>query len=679
MRIQRFDSEQLSRAYDIWCQSIQPWYGLEKPPFGASFALARPGEQTKRHAHQDGEAFFIMKGRGTIHAGEEIAEVRAGDVVYLPPFSEHTLENGSPDEELLFISIYWEDLAAWTARLAPAQGSRGQRAMVTAAPPTPNGDLHLGHLSGPYLAADIHARYLRARGVDAHYVSGTDDNQSYVATRAEQLGISPAETADRMADAIALTLKAARADLALFVRPNASPTHASMVQGFFRRLYDEGKLVEREADCSYCEGCERFLFEAHIRGRCPHCGAGAGGGSCEDCGRPNDCVDLVDPACTRCGKAPARRRATRIFFPLGEHAAALTDYHRTVSMPPHLRALCEQVIAAGLPDIAVAQPSDWGIPVPLASFEAQRFYAWFEMAPRYLAYAEELGASLGAPGGWARVWKDEEARVVQCFGFDNGFFYAVFVPALLRAYDPEIRLASAFLMNEFYRLDGLKFSTSRRHAIWGRELLARVTADQARFYLAYTCPEVEGTNFTLEEFAAVVDREIGGPIQAWLGELAARVAREASSAAPAPGDWTGEHRRFHGRLAELAGEAAAAYEAITFSPQRAARVISALVREARRFGTAEEHWTKVPGRQEERRTAIALELLAARVLCMLAAPIMPDFAVRLGQALGFHGGAPLGWEEHPAWVTPGQAIGDLGALGFPSARDALAAPARAAA
>jgi methionyl-tRNA synthetase len=656
MWIQHLDPAKLADAYGIKCQGLYPWDGLARTPFGAAWAVVEPGRSTKRHMHNDGETFIIAQGSGVMAVGGERADVKAGDVIYLPPFEEHTLSNTSA-EDLVFLTVWWEDLALWTSRNRSAgtgvTANPCAAALVTAAPPTPNGDLHLGHLSGPYLAADMHSRYLRLRGVATRYACGTDDNQSYVALKAAQMGLGPAEAADRLAADIASTLRAARIEMDLFVRPNASPCHLDLVQGFFRRLYDEGRLVAREAPSPFCEPCGRYLFEAHIRGNCPHCGAASGGNSCEECGLPNDCIDLVAPACTRCGAKPAARRFKRLYFPLGNHAQALRDFHETVAMGPHLRALCERALAAGLRDIAVTHPADWGIPVPVPGFEDQRIYVWFEMAPRYLAYGQALG-------GWPRFWKAGDARVVQCFGFDNGFFYAILVPALLRAYDPEIRLASAFLVNEFYHLEGTKFSTSRGHAIWGRELLAEWPADAVRFHLSATSPEVESTSFALADFRATVERELIGAIQGWLAGLGAKVAVELGGAAPSPGDWTEEQRRFHRSLEELVAEAGGAYEAATFSPQRAARAIATLAREGRRFGKAEDHLGRAPFRGEERRTALALELLAAKALAVIAAPVMPDFAERLFKDLGYEG-LPWsnGWEERPAWVPPGQRIGRL--------------------
>src|SRR5215203_2250514 len=651
MHIQRLDPEKLFEAYGIQVQMLYPWQGVVEPPFGAAWAVVEPGGQTKHHAHQEGETFFFAQGQGVMRIGDDSHEVKAGDVVFQPPFNAHTLVNTSDTEDLLFLTVWWEDLALWAGRKAGAAATaeRPRRAMVSAAPPTPNGDLHVGHLSGPYL---------------------TDDNQSYTKTNGARLGLGPQEAADKIAGEIQSTLEAAGIELAEFVRPNASPHHVRMIGEFFQKLYADGHLVARETPSPWCETCERYLYEAYIRGRCPHCGSHSGGNLCEDCGRPNDCVDLLDAVCTQCGNPASRRDFTRLFFPLARWEKELREFHLKVGMNPSLRALCEQVIAAGLPDMAVTHVSDWGIPVPVEGFEDQRIFVWLEMEPRYLSYAQHLGDR-------DAYWKSDDGEFVHCFGFDNGFYYAVFLPAMWMAYDRGLKLPAAFIMNEFYRLDGLKFSTSRRHAIWGRELLAEVPSDVMRFYLAYTAPEAEGTNFTLDDFEATCDRELAGSWQPWLSSLGEKVRRDFGGKVPSTGDWTEEHRRFFNRLEALSAEAAESYEARTFSPQRAARVLCELVREARRFGKAEEAWSRVPERGEERRTAAALELLAAKTLAVLAAPILPELAARLWRDLGYE--TPLAghrWEERPSWVPAGQQAGRLGESGesyFPNVREAMAA------
>lgn len=552
------------------------------------------------------------------------------------------------------------------------------RALLTSAPPTPNGDLHLGHLGGPYMAADVQKSYLRMRGVEAYYLCGSDDNLSWVLTNGRQYGMTAPEAADYFSHEVDATLRAARIEMDVFARPNASNFHVPMVQEFVRRLYERGELVARTGPSPYCPSCRRYLYEAYIRGNCPHCGSLSGGNYCEDCALPNDCIDLVDAYCADCGARPERRQFTRLFFPLSRHAAALERFHRAVAMGPHLRALCERTLARGLPDVCISHVADWGIPVGIEGFAGQVIYAWCEMAPRYLAYTAELLSRQGEdPRDWRRFWCAEDARVVQCFGFDNGFWYALFIPALFTAYDPAIRLPAALVSNEFYRLEGKKFSTSRKHAIWGRELLAEATADEVRFYLAHTCPETERTNFTRAGFAVAVEGELIGGWQEWLAGLGAKVAAECGGEAPAAAAaaWTPEQQRFAAQLARLAVDAAFAYEAATFSPQGATRALCEMARLARRFGKAEDWWATVPARAAERRTALALELAAARLLAQAAAPLMPDFAARLAADLGFAG--PLAWEEEPAWVPAGQRIGRLDADYFPALGPAVAPPAAA--
>ncbi|HXU45550.1 MAG TPA: class I tRNA ligase family protein [Thermoanaerobaculia bacterium] len=665
MFIQRLDPAKFESAYGIKVQELYPWQGVAETPFGSAWAIVPPGGSTKHHTHQEGETFFVARGEGVMRVAEDVTSIRSGDVVFLPPFDHHTLENTSATEDLLFLTVWWEDRRLWAdAPAEPAAATAAERVvrtLVTAAPPTPNGDLHLGHLSGPYLAGDVIARFLRLQGVEARYVVGTDDNQSYVKTKGEQIGLGPEETADFLAGEIAKTLAAAEIELDAFTRPNASPFHREIVQAFVRRLYDQGEIVAREAPSPWCERCGIYLYEAHIRGGCPHCGVPTGGNYCEDCSRPNDCIDLIDPTCTHCGTRPVARPFTRLYFPLSRHLGRLRTFWRRTAMNPRLRSLLEQVAEAGLPDVAVTHPADWGIPVPVEGFEDQRIWVWCEMAPRYLAYAREVNDRLGLEGdaaSWERFWKSPEASVVQCFGSDNGFFYGALLPAMLQAFDPEIRLPEALVMNEFYLLDGKKFSTSRQHAIWGREMVAEVPADEVRFFLAWSAPEVEATNFTRRAFDETIEREIRQGFGGWLADLGAKVREQYDGEVPATGDWTDDHRRFYARIEQLTAEAIEAYEPRTFSPQRAARVLAELVRSARRFGAAEAGWLRVVARGEERRTGVALELLAAKQLAVLSAPLMPAFAAALWRELGF--ARPLSehrLEARPDWVPSGQRIG----------------------
>lgn len=548
-----------------------------------------------------------------------------------------------------------------------------KKMLVTATPPTPNGDLHLGHLSGPYLRADIHTRYLRMQGIESYFLSGIDDHQSYVSLKSKQMRLTESEIADRFANEMLNTLKISRIEMDLVSRPRESSYHFKLVQSFFERLYSEGKLTAKDAPSPYCEICDKYLFEAYIRGKCPHCGTETGGNACEECGRPNDCVDLIGARCNLCEGQPSVRTFTRLYFPLGQYEQQLRDYYKSTYMNPHLSALCEQMIAEGLPDIAVTHFSNWGIPVPVDGYDGQCIYVWFEMAPGYMASTQQLNEVNGLPCDSENCWQTEDIEVVQFFGFDNGYFHAVLFPALFFAYSRTFQPPRTFVMNEFYLLDGSKFSTSRNHAIWGGELLDRVPADLVRFYLSYNGPETEQTNFTMSDFEDTVQRELIKGWQSWLHDLGTKVSTEDADIASVIEVWTQEQCCFYRKLKEFIVEIASTYEAKTFSPQRATRVLCELVRTARSFGKAEDHWKQLRGRRKERRTALALEVTAAKVLALLSFPIMPDFATLLWHDLG--GTTPLltvSWEDISTWGSTCQEIRGLDRIYFPDVTRCLA-------
>lgn len=680
MYVQHLDPEKALRAYNVDLQVLYPWEGVVEPPFGAAWAIVAPGESTKLHQHQEGETFFIARGEGVMKVGGESARVTAGSVVFQRPFEQHVLTNTSDSEELMFLSVWWEDRGLWSReamaeRRAAARASSPRRVMVTAAPPTPNGDLHLGHLSGPYLSADFHTRYLRLKGVEAYYACGSDDHCMYVERQGEKLGLSGVDSAARFDAAIAESLDMAGIEMDVFMHPDVSPRFAPLVLELFESLYSRGLLEEREAPSPHCEACSRYLFEADIAGRCPHCRTAMTGNTCEQCGRINDCADLAEPRCTACGAKPSMRTVKRLVFPLSRYGERLSDYHSKIFMNAHLRSFTERYIADGLPDVAVSHFSDWGIRVPASApgYEDQTLYVWFEMAARYLAYAEHVNEVAGVEGGYQRFWCSDEAEIVQFYGFDNSFYYALFLPAIYMAFDEGLRLPAAFVLNEFYRLDGKKFSTTRGHSILGRTLLATAPRDMVRFYLAYSAPEREETSFTLEDFERTVERELVRGIQPWLAELGEKLRAECGGVVPATGDWTDEHLCFFRQMETVIAEMAEAYEAKTFSPQRAARLLVELVRMARRFGRAEMHWEDIPDRSQERRTGLALELVAAKTLAILASPVMPDFSARLWRNLGFQEPLSAGaWESSPAWVPPGAEVGGLGGQYFSSVESRLA-------
>jgi methionyl-tRNA synthetase len=507
--------------------------------------------------------------------------------------------------------------------------------VVTAAPPTPNGDLHLGHISGPYAGADIFTRARRLTGHRAELLLGSDIHQSYLAEKARELGSDAGAVAARFEDEIEQLFR--RLDLSnrQLVRPAESQLHVAMVQDFFLRLHETGKVRARDLPSLYCDKCELHLVDAYLTGTCPHCGNDdCDGNLCEMCAWPNSCVDLIEPRCNFCGAAPRRSTLRRLVFPLGEHADALRDFLRRAVLSPQLEALCHGLLDHGLPDIAVTQPMAWGVPVTVPGFEHQRYFVWAEMAPGYLAsLAESLRLRGRHPEEWRREWGQSD--VVQFFGWDNSYFHALLFPALMAAYDPGLRLPTALLANEFYQLDDLKFSTSRQHAIWGSDMLSAVPADVCRFVLALDRPEHRPTSFSLDRFHAVANDELAGRWQTWLGGVVTRAA--AADARPAP--LSPAHARFLRGLEALAADCLRSYAVEHFSTGRAARALIELVARAGDFTETQRRGrtSATAAGLRLRASTLTAETAAARLLAQLSAPIMPEFGATLWAALGERG------------------------------------------
>lgn len=472
--------------------------------------------------------------------------------------------------------------------------------------------MHLGHLSGPYLAADAFARFARSRGHEAVYVSSGDDNQTYVVSTAELEGRAPQTVADDYYARIGRSLRLARIELDAFNRPDAG--HARFVAQFFSALHADGKLIVRESACLFCEECRTFVFEAYVGGACPTCFEQARGNICEVCGHPNDPVDLIEPYCTRDrGHRLVRKTAPGAFLPLERYRAEFERYFaRTdVVWRTHFLELVRELLAARLPDFRLTYPSEWGIPVALPGSSGQTFNAWGEMLPGLMNSFAVAAAGLGRDAAEYRFDPaPPRTELVQFFGFDNSWFFFVHL-GLLFAAGPRCIRPKAFVVNEFYELENLKFSTSLKHAIWAGDFLERYEVDLVRLYVAYTNPELQRTSFTEADMLA------------WLSENVLRPWERVRAAAGSGFDDAAALRRFAAYSARIERH----YGAESFSLRQAARVVVQALR-----------WLSGAG------SAPSPAILAA--FAAFCDPLMPGFAAELAASLGL-AGVPA-WDERYA-------------------------------
>jgi methionyl-tRNA synthetase len=371
-------------------------------------------------------------------------------------------------------------------------------AVITATAPTPNGPLHVGHLSGPYLAADIAARAARSRGETVLTVSGLDPHQNYVPAKARRQDRTPAEVLGEYEATIRQAFRAARISYDVFIDPRTDAGYRSGVAAMVDELVAVKAAAVEEFTLARCGQCGYTLHHAYVAGNCPVCGAGSGGGTCEGCGAFTTAASLCGARCTGCGGPPEVLRAEIPVLRLESYRDALTRIWATSVLPARVRALTGHYLEHGLPDVPLAYPTDWGIPF---GGDGQRVDVWVEMG---LGLLRQIARQLGAPDltlpGCLAAWQ----RAGKCWhflGIDNAFYFAVLFPAMFAGAAMEPGWLGGLIVNEFYRLDGQKFSTSRNHAVWAHEFLAGEDAGLARLFLSWDRPDHYESDFTRETFA----------------------------------------------------------------------------------------------------------------------------------------------------------------------------------
>jgi len=541
-----------------------------------------------------------------------------------------------------------------TASTVDAAATRfdGRPVFVFSTPPTPNGDLHLGHLSGPYLGADVFVRFQRMNGATAWHLTGSDDFQSYVVGRARAEGRDPAATAAHYSAEIAATLRLMDIEPDQYTVTSVDPAYRSGLRAFFARLVGSGSVALREDPGLVDAVTGAYLYEVDVSGGCPHCGEPTGGNICEECGEPNACADLLAPRSARSDAPPRRDSVTRYSLPLHEFRAHIAAHHRTARTPARLKELAERLFARDRVDVAVTHPSSWGVPPPEPGADGQVIWVWPEMAYGFLHGIESLGTRIGRD--WRADAPQADWKIVHFFGFDNSFYHAILYPVLYRLAHPDWTPDIDYHVNEFYLLDGEKFSTSRRHAIWGKDVLGPHSVDAVRFFLSRTRSEGRRTNFETAAYEAVLRGRLVGAWQRWLNDLGARIDELYSGAAPEPATWTPEHTAFLGRLGTRLSALTECLSPDGFSLNQAAETLDGIVEDAIRFSRSESPVARIGRWRDEARTATALELAAARLLAYTAAPVMPRFAAGLAAALGV--AVPANWPRAVTLVEPGTRI-----------------------
>ncbi|WP_410566323.1 class I tRNA ligase family protein [Amycolatopsis sp. cmx-4-61] len=385
------------------------------------------------------------------------------------------------------------------------------RLVVISPAPTANGDLHLGHLAGPFLAADVCTRYARATGRDALYGTGMHFTQNYVVAAAERLGVAPEDLRERSAEQVLRTFAAMGVEVDGF--GCLGDRFTALVTGFYERLHGRGLLELRTVSFPYLRSTGEYLMDAYVTGGCPFCLAEGCAGICESCGLPIAPGELIGPRSTTRPDEPLEYREVDILvFPVERYRAELEAYFARTPMRPGMARLIESALARPLPDFPITQPASWGIPAPFPEVAGQVFYAHMEGMPWSMfttaLAAERRGAVLTADD---ELWRTGAGTTVVYFlGLDATYPFAIVGTALLTALGGHV-LPAQYFTNEFYELANEKFSTSRGHVVSGRELAAEVPRDLIRFHLCATSPEYQRTDFTREALSRIGETRLTGP------------------------------------------------------------------------------------------------------------------------------------------------------------------------
>ena len=427
-----------------------------------------------------------------------------------------------------------------------------KRTTVTSALPYANGPVHIGHLAGVYVPADIYVRYLRLKKEDVVFIGGSDEHGVPITIRAKKEGCTPQDIVDRYHELIKKSFEEFGISFDVYGR-TSSDIHSRTASDFFRKLYEKGEFIEKNSMQYYDEEAKTFLADRYITGECPHCHAqGAYGDQCEKCGSTLSPTELINPKSAISGSGPVMKETKHWYLPLDKHEEWLRKWiledHK--EWRPNVYGQCKSWLDMGLQPRAVSRDLDWGIPVPVEGAEGKVLYVWFDAPIGYISNTKEL-----LPDGWEKWWKDPETRLVHFIGKDNIVFHCIVFPAMLKAEGSYI-LPDNVPANEFLNLEGDKISTSRNWAVWLHEYLQDFPGKQdvLRYVLTANAPETKDNDFTWKDFQARNNNELVAVYGNFVNRALQLTKKYFNGTVPAAGRLTDYDRETLKEFADVKGE-----------------------------------------------------------------------------------------------------------------------------
>lgn len=512
-----------------------------------------------------------------------------------------------------------------------------KRTTVTTALPYANGPVHIGHLAGVYVPADIYVRYLRLKGEDVLFVGGSDEHGVPITLKARNEGVTPQDIVDRYHEIIKNAFKDFGIKFDVYSR-TTSETHYEVASDFFRKLYENGKFIEQTSEQYYDTEAKQFLADRYITGKCPHCGnENAYGDQCENCGTSLNPTDLIEPKSTISGSVPVMRETKHWYLPLNQHEEWLRKWilegHK--EWKPNVYGQCKSWLDMGLQPRAVSRDLDWGIPVPVQGAEGKVLYVWFDAPIGYISNTKEIcEAQPEKYGNWETWWKDSETRLVHFIGKDNIVFHCIVFPTMLKAEGSYI-LPDNVPANEFLNLEGDKISTSKNWAVWLHEYLVDFPnkQDVLRYVLTANAPETKDNDFTWKDFQARNNNELVAVYGNFVNRALVLTQKYFEGKVPALGELNDYDKQTMADFANVKKQVETLLD--TFHFRDAQKEAMNLARIGNKYLAETEPWKLAKTDMQRVATILNISLQIAANLSIVFEPFLPFSSEKLRNMLNF--------------------------------------------
>ncbi|WP_289022462.1 methionine--tRNA ligase [uncultured Salegentibacter sp.] len=525
-----------------------------------------------------------------------------------------------------------------------------QRYTITAALPYTNGPIHIGHLAGVYVPADIYARYLRMQGNDVAFVCGSDEHGVPITIKAKKEGVSPQDIVDKYDGIIRKSFEDFGVSFNNYSRTSAK-VHHDTASAFFKKMYEAGKFVEETTQQLYDEKAGQFLADRFVTGTCPKCGnEEAYGDQCESCGTSLNATDLINPKSAITGEVPTLKETRHWFLPLDQYQEWLDEWivkGHAHDWKSNVHGQVKSWLNDGLRARAVTRDLDWGIPVPVEGGEGKVLYVWFDAPIGYISSTKEWAEREGKD--WEPYWKDENTKLIHFIGKDNIVFHCIIFPTMLKAHGEYI-LPENVPANEFLNLEGKKLSTSKNWAVWLHEYLEVFPNQQdvLRYVLTANAPEAKDNDFTWKDFQARNNNELVAIFGNFINRVIVLTNKYYSGIVPKPNNYTEVDEQTIAELKAYPAVIASSIEKYRF--REAQGELMNLARLGNKYLADEEPWKLIKTDEERVKTIMYVALQIASALATLSEPFLPFTSAKLQKMLNFTDAeSKLSAKEHSQW------------------------------